>query len=57
MRLYRNRISAAALLLLVIAMLLAVAAALAASHVGRNYLSDIGDQFQHLYHWVQDLFS
>lgn len=57
MRLYRNRISAAALLLLVIAMLLAVAAALAASHVGRNYLGDIGGQFQHLYHWVQDLFS
>ena len=57
MRLYRNRISAAALLLLVIAALLAVAAALAASHVGRNYLADIGHQFQDAYHWVQDLFS
>ncbi len=57
MRLYRNRISGAALLLLVIAALLAVAAALAASHVGRNYLTDIGQQFDHLYHWVQDLFS
>jgi uncharacterized membrane-anchored protein len=57
MRLYRNRISAAALLLLVIAALLAVAAALAASHVGRNYLSDIGHQFQDAYHWIQDLFS
>jgi len=57
MRLYRNRISGAALLLLVIAALLAVAAALAASHVGRNYLTDIGHQFDHLYHWVQDLFS
>jgi uncharacterized membrane-anchored protein len=56
-RLYRNRISGAALLLLVIAALLAVAAALAASHVGRNYLTDIGQQFDHLYHWVQDLFS
>jgi uncharacterized membrane-anchored protein len=56
-RLYRNRISAAALLLLVIAALLAVAAALAASHVGRNYLTDIGHQFEHAYHWVQDLFS
>ena len=57
MRLYRNRISGAALLLLVIAALIAVAAALAASHVGRNYLTDIGQQFDHLYHWVQDLFS
>lgn len=57
MRLYRSRISAATLLLLVIAALLAVAAALAASHVGRNYLTDIGHQFVHLYHWVQDLFS
>ena len=57
MRLYRNRISAAALLLLVIAALLAVAAALAASHVGRNYLADIGHQFQDAFHWVQDLFT
>jgi uncharacterized membrane-anchored protein len=57
MRLYRNRISAAALLLLVIAALLAVAAALAASHVGRSYLTDLGHQFQHAYHWVEDLFS
>lgn len=56
-RLYRNRISAMALLLLVFAMLLAVGAALAASHVGRNYLTDIGQQLQHAYHWVQDLFS
>jgi uncharacterized membrane-anchored protein len=56
-RLYRNRISAAALLLLVIAALIAVVAALAASDVGRNYLTDIGHQFQHAYHWVQDLFS
>jgi uncharacterized membrane-anchored protein len=56
-RLYRSRISAAALLLLVIAALIAVVAALAASDVGRNYLTDIGHQFQHVYHWVQDLFS
>jgi uncharacterized membrane-anchored protein len=57
LRLYRNRISAAALLLLVIAALLAVAAALAASHVGRNYLTDVGHQLQHAYHWVEGLFS
>ena len=24
---------------------------------GRNYLTDIGHQFQHLYHWIQGLFS
>ncbi|MGH8860404.1 MAG: putative cytokinetic ring protein SteA, partial [Jatrophihabitantaceae bacterium] len=55
--LYRSRISAAALLLLVIAALLAVAAALAASDVGRHYLTDLGHQFQDAYHWIQGLFS
>ncbi|HZZ95735.1 MAG TPA: putative cytokinetic ring protein SteA, partial [Jatrophihabitantaceae bacterium] len=56
-RLYRSRISAAALLLLVIAALLAVVAALAASDTGRIYLTDIGHSAQHAGHWVQDLFS
>jgi uncharacterized membrane-anchored protein len=56
-RLYRSRISAAALLLLVIAALLAVVAALAASDAGRIYLTDIGHSLQHAVNWVQDLFS
>jgi uncharacterized membrane-anchored protein len=55
--LYRNRISAAALLLLVIAALIAVVAALAASEVGRNYLTDLGHSWDHFARWVQDLFS
>jgi uncharacterized membrane-anchored protein len=56
-RLYRNRISAAALLLLVIAALVAVVAALAASDTGRDYLSDVGHTIEHAVDWVQDLFS
>ena len=56
-RLYRNRISAAALLLLVIAALVAVVAALAASDTGRTYLNDIGHQLQHGYDWIRDVFS
>jgi uncharacterized membrane-anchored protein len=56
-RLYRNRISAAALLLLVIAALVAVVAALAASDTGRDYLSDVGHTVEHAVDWVQDLFS
>ena len=57
-RLYRNRISAAALLLLVLAALIAVAAALAASDAGRTYLHSISaTDWDHLVHWVQDLFS
>jgi uncharacterized membrane-anchored protein len=56
-RLYRSRISAAALLLLVIAALIAVVAALAASDTGRTYLTDIGHSLQTAVDWVQDLFS
>jgi uncharacterized membrane-anchored protein len=56
-RLYRSRISAAALLLLVIAALIAVVAALSASEVGRAYLSDVGHSFEHAAHWVRALFS
>jgi uncharacterized membrane-anchored protein len=56
-RLYRNRISAAALLLLVVAALIAVVAALAASEVGRTYLTDLGHTWDHFARWVQDLFS
>jgi uncharacterized membrane-anchored protein len=56
-RLYRSRISAAALLLLVIAALVAVVAALAASDTGRAYLTDVGHNIEHAVDWVQDLFS
>jgi uncharacterized membrane-anchored protein len=56
-RLYRSRISAAALLLLVIAALIAVVAALAASDTGRDYLADLGHSLQNVVDWVQDLFS
>ena len=56
-RLYRNRISAAALLVLVIATLVAVAVALSASEVGRQYLTDLGHSARHAVRWVQDLFS
>jgi uncharacterized membrane-anchored protein len=56
-RLYRNRISAAALLLLVVAALVAVVAALAASDTGRDYLTNVGHSIEHAVDWVQDLFS
>lgn len=56
-RVYRNRISAAALLLLVIAALIAVVASLAVSDTGRGYLIDVGHDFQHAVDWVQELFS
>ncbi|HEY2272078.1 MAG TPA: putative cytokinetic ring protein SteA [Jatrophihabitantaceae bacterium] len=56
-RLYRSRISAAALLLLVIAALLAVVAALGASDTGRDYLTDVGHSVQHAADWVEGLFS
>jgi uncharacterized membrane-anchored protein len=53
-RLYRTRISSAALLLLVLAALVAIAAALAVSETGRTYFADVWDQFVN---WVQGLFS
>lgn len=56
-RLYRNRISSAALLLLVIAALIAVAATLAVSDSGRTYLNDFGDLFDRAITWVKDSFS
>jgi uncharacterized membrane-anchored protein len=58
LRLYRTRISAAALLLLVVAALVAVVAALLVSDAGRTYLHDhIQHDWDALVHWVQDLFS
>jgi uncharacterized membrane-anchored protein len=56
-RLYRNRISSAALLLLVIAALVAIVAALAVSEAGRSYLHHFNNGWNDLVGWVQDLFS
>jgi uncharacterized membrane-anchored protein len=56
-RLYRNRISSAALLILVIAALLAVAAAIAVSDPGRSYLTNFDHSWRDFVRWVQDLFS
>ncbi|MDP9092421.1 MAG: putative cytokinetic ring protein SteA [Actinomycetota bacterium] len=56
-RLYRNRISAAALLLLVIATLVAIVAALAVSQAGRSYLHNFDHGWNHFVGWVQDRFS
>jgi uncharacterized membrane-anchored protein len=57
-RLYRNRISAAALLLLVLAALVAIVAALAVSDVGRTFLQQhVSHDWNHVTHWVRNLFS
>jgi uncharacterized membrane-anchored protein len=56
-RLYRNRISGAALLLLVIAALVAVVAALAISDAGRTYLGSLHHDWNSIVDWIQDKFS
>jgi uncharacterized membrane-anchored protein len=56
-RLYRNRISGAALLLLVIAALVAVVAVLTISDAGRTYLDSMHSDWNHFVDWVQDKFS
>jgi uncharacterized membrane-anchored protein len=56
-RLYRNRISGAALLLLVIAALVAVVAALAISDSGRTYLHSLQHDWSDVVDWIQDKFS
>jgi len=56
-RLYRNRISGAALLLLVIAALVAVVAALAISDSGRTYLHSLQHDWTNVVNWIQDKFS
>jgi uncharacterized membrane-anchored protein len=56
-RLYRNRISGAALLLLVIAALVAVVAALAVSDAGRTYLDSLHHDWNSVVNWIQDKFS
>lgn len=56
-RIYRNRISAAALLILVIAALVAVVVALAIAEGSNTYLDNLTDGWQNFTDWVQDLFS
>jgi uncharacterized membrane-anchored protein len=56
-RLYRSRISGAALLLLVIAALVAVVAALAISDSGRTYLDSLHHDWTDVVNWIQDKFS
>jgi uncharacterized membrane-anchored protein len=56
-RIYRNRISGAALLLLVIAALVAVVAALAISDSGRTYLDSLQHDWTNVVNWIQDKFS
>jgi uncharacterized membrane-anchored protein len=56
-RLYRNRISGAALLLLVIAALVAVVAVLAISDSGRSYLQSLQHDWTRVVNWIQDKFS
>ena len=52
-RLYRSRISAAALLLLVVAAFVAIGAALAVSEAGRTYLDLLGGKWDDFYHWLR----
>jgi uncharacterized membrane-anchored protein len=56
-RLYRNRVSAAALLCLVIAALLAIVAALAVSDSGHSYLHTVDHDWNNVVRWVRDLFT
>jgi uncharacterized membrane-anchored protein len=56
-RLYRSRISSAALLLLVLAMLIAIAAALAVSESGRSFLDLVNDTWDRFVDWLQGVFS
>jgi uncharacterized membrane-anchored protein len=56
-RLYRSRISAAALLLLVLAAFIAIGAALAVSEAGRTYLDLLGDKWDRVVSWMQGLFT
>lgn len=56
-RLYRTRISGAALLLLVIAALVAIVSALAVSDTGRTYLDSLHHDWTTSINWIQDKFS
>jgi uncharacterized membrane-anchored protein len=56
-RLYRNRISGAALLLLVIAALVAIVVAIAVSDSAHSYLDSLQHDWDNVVNWVQDKFS
>jgi uncharacterized membrane-anchored protein len=56
-RIYRNRISTAALLILVIAALVAVVIALAVADTSHSYIDTVTDGWDKFTNWVQDLFS
>ena len=55
-RLYRSRISTAALVLLVLATFVAMGAAIAVSHAGRAYSALISDQWHSFLFWLSSLF-
>lgn len=57
LRIYRSRISAAALMLMVLAALLAVVATLVATNTGSDYFANLHDALHHVVVWVRDLFS
>ncbi|MCW2580296.1 MAG: thiamine pyrophosphokinae [Blastococcus sp.] len=56
-RLYRSRISTAALIVLVLAAFVAIGSALAVSAVGRVYLDLLLDQWNGFVFWLENLFS
>lgn len=56
-RIYRSRISAAAVLLLVIAALIAIVAALAIADTTHSYFPDLGHYWDRFSDWAQDLFK
>ena len=56
-RLYRSRISTAALVVLVLAAFLAIGSALAVSAVGRVYIDLLLDQWNSFVFWLENLFS
>jgi uncharacterized membrane-anchored protein len=56
-RIYRNRISTAALLILVVAALVAVVVALAVADSSHSYVDNISDGWDSFTNWVRGLFS
>ncbi|SNR86888.1 putative cytokinetic ring protein SteA [Blastococcus mobilis] len=56
-RLYKSRISTAALVVLVLAAFIAIGSALAVSAVGRVYLDLLLDQWNSFVFWLENLFS
>lgn len=56
-RLYRNRISGAALTLLAVAALVAIVAAVAVSDTSHSFIHNVGTWWDDVVDWVKDLFS